>query len=191
MKRIAMLALSLCLLLPVTAGCSQNPTPFDADAAVASIEAFPLYRVAGLNLTPPDSFTATEDGSAWYAPDYPSDGSCITVHTAATRPQFASYTPENVKQALEDSYRTSLETEIEVTIDTFEFVTISGFEALRLQYHFTYRDIKMTCVQHLISADRAYTVTCIQVADAKWLSSFASVEESLSIRWELTSIQSA
>lgn len=191
MKRIALFSLILCLLLSLATGCSQKPAPFDAAAATASSKAFPLTRIDGLNLTPPDSFTASEDGSAWYAPDYPSDGSCITIHTSPTRPQFASYTPENVKQALEDSYCASLDANITVTVDSFDPITISGFDALRLQYHFTYRDIKMICLQYLIAADCAYTVTCIQVADANWLSDFESVESSLSIRWALAEKQPA
>jgi hypothetical protein len=187
MKRTFVLILTLCLLLPVLAGCSKELPPFDAVSAAAPSEAFPLTQVAGLTLTPPKSFSAGETGNAWYAPDYPSDGSCITVHTAAANPQFASYTAENVKQALEASYKASLETDVAVTMDRFEFCTVNTFKALQLEYHFTYRDIQMRCLQYLIQADRAYTVTCIQVAGAKWMTEFNAVADSLAFAWEIVS----
>lgn len=186
MKRIWILGLALCILLPPLSGCSREPDTFHAAAAAAPAEAFPLMQVDSLTLTPPASFSAGEDGRSWYAPDYPSDGSCITIHTAATDPQFASYTAENVKQALETSYNASLDTDVAVTMDEFAFTTVAGFDALRMQYHFTYRDIKMCCLQYLIEADQAYTVTCIQVAEAKWLTEFESVVGSLAFTWRLT-----
>lgn len=184
MKRTVVLLLALCLVLPTLAGCSKELPPFDAVTAAAPLEAFPLSRVSGLSLTPPKSFSAGENGDAWYAPDYPADGSCITVHIAATNPQFASYTAENVKQALEASYKASLETDVAVTMDQFAFCTVEGFKALQMEYHFTYRDIAMRCLQYLIQADRAYTVTCIQVAEARWMSEFANVTDSLTFTWE-------
>lgn len=184
MKRMLLLGLALCMILGCCAGCGREPAPFDAAAAAAPVAAFPLMQVGQLTLTPPASFTAGEDGSSWYAPDYPSDGSCITVHTAATHPQFASYTAENVKQALEASYKESLETDVAVTMDAFEFTTVAGFDALRMQYHFTYRDIAMHCLQYLVEADLAYTVTCIQVAEAKWLTEYETVCAGLGFTWE-------
>ena len=92
-----------------------------------------------------------------------------------------------MKQALEASYQASLETEVSVTIDSFAFCTVAGFKALQMEYHFTYRDIDMRCLQYLIQADQAYTVTCIQVAEAKWMTEFAAVAESLAFDWELVS----
>ena len=109
------------------------------------------------------------------------------MHTAAANPQFASYTAENVKQALEASYKASLETDVAVTMDRFEFCTVNTFKALQLEYHFTYRDIQMRCLQYLIQADRAYTVTCIQVAGAKWMTEFNAVADSLAFAWEIVS----
>ena len=184
MKQYRRLSLVLCILMLLCAGCSKPvDPPFDATAAAAPVAAFPLIGVAGLTLTPPSGFTANEEGTGWYAPDYPSDGSCITVHTAATNPQFASYTAEKVKLALETSYKASLEADITVTMDAFELTQVDGFAALRMQYHFTYRDIKMTCLQYLIDADFAYTVTCIQVAEAKWMTEFEAVCASLDFTW--------
>lgn len=184
MKRYCLLSLALCILLSLCAGCSKPvDPPFDATAAAAPADAFCLIGMQGLTLTPPASFTANEEGNAWYAPDHPGDGSCITVHTAATNPQFASYTAENVKQALETSYKASLEADITVIMDSFELTRVDGFDALRMQYHFTYRDIKMTCLQYLIDADFAYTVTCIQVAEAKWMTEFETVCANLDFTW--------
>ena len=187
MKRAIFLVLALCLLLPALTGCKQELPVFDAAATAAPATAFPLHRVGGLRLAAPQDFSAEEQGNAWYAPTYPADGSCITIHTAATNPQFASYTADNVKQALEASYLASLETEVSVTMDAFEFCTVDGFKALKMEYHFTYRDIKMCCLQYLIQADQAYTVTCIQVAEAKWMTEFATVCESLIFDWETVS----
>lgn len=187
MKRTLLLSLTLCIILSLLSGCAQEPKEFNAATFAAPANAFPLIQLDSLTLTPPASFTAGEDGNSWYAPDYPSDGSCITVHTAATNPQFASYTAENVKQALEASYKASLETDITVTMDEFAFTTVAGFNALRMQYHFTYRDIKMNCLQYLIDADMTYTVSCIQVAEAKWMTEFESVVNSLTFTWQLAS----
>lgn len=187
MKRALSLGLTLCIILSLLSGCTREPEAFNAAAVAAPAEAFPLIRLDSLILTPPTSFTAGEDGSSWYAPDYPSDGSCITIHTAATNPQFASYTAENVKQALETSYKTSLDADIAVTMDEFAFTTVVGFNALRMQYHFTYRDIEMTCLQYLIAADRTYTVSCIQVAEAQWMTEFEAVVSSLNFTWQLVS----
>lgn len=184
MKRTLILTLILCILL-LTCSCAKEPVELDAAAAAAPAAAFPLIQVDALTLTPPQSFTAGEDGCSWYAPDYPNDGSCITVHTTPTNPQFASYTAENVKQALEASYKTSLETDVTVTMDAFAFTKTAGFDALQMQYHFTYRDIKMNCLQYLIEADQAYTVTCIQVAEAKWMTEFETVISSLRFTWQL------
>ena len=183
MKRYILLGLALCILMSLCAGCQKTEVIFDAAAAAAPAGAFPVMQVEGLTLTPPPSFTADEAGNSWYAPDYPGDGSCITVHTAPTHPQFASYTAEKVKLALETSYKASLEADITVTMDAFEFVKVDGFDALRLQYHFTYRDIKMNCLQYLIEADQAYTVTCIQVAEAKWMTEFNTVCTDLDFTW--------
>ena len=187
MKRTVLFLLALCLLLPSLAGCSKETHSFDAAAVTAPAEAFPLSRVAGLTLSAPKDFSAEEQGYAWYAPNYPADGSCITIHTAATNPQFASYTADHVKQALEASYQASLETPVTVTMDDFAFCTVAGFKALQMEYHFTYRDIHMRCLQYLIQADQAYTVTCIQVAEAKWMTDFAAVAESLAFDWEIVS----
>lgn len=185
MKRALLLGLTLCIILALLSGCAKEPEVFNAAGAAAPVSAFPLIRLDSLTLTPPASFTAGEGGSSWYAPDYPSDGSCITIHTAAVNPQFASYTAENVKQALEASYKASLETDVAVTMDEFAFTTVAGFNALRMQYHFTYRDIKMSCLQYLIDADMTYTVSCIQVAEAKWMTEFETVVSSLGFTWQL------
>lgn len=187
MKRLVYPGLALCILLLSMTGCAKQQPPIDAAAAAAPAEAFPLIQVDTLVLTPPQSFTAGEDGQSWYAPDYPSDGSCITLHAAATHPQFSSYTAENVKQALETSYLDSLDTQVAVTMDEFAFVSVDGFAALRLQYHFTYRDIAMRCLQYLVAADQAYTITCIQVAEAGWMTEFEAVMDSLDITWTTSS----
>lgn len=185
MKRWLLFSLILCTILLCCAGCAKEPAPFDSAAAAAPASTFPLIRLGKLSLTAPEGFTAGDDGKSWYAPKYPSDGSCITLHTADTIPPFASYTADKVKQALESSYKDTLGTAVTVTMDAFTFTAVSGFDALRLQYHFTYRDIKINCLQYLIGADKSYTVTCMQVANAKWMTQYDTVCTDLYFTWEL------
>lgn len=186
MKRVFALGLIFCLLC----GCAREEAGKTQTELVTALTeepgAFPLSALDGVSLTPPEGFTASEDGRAFYAPGYPKDGSNIMIHTAEVDPLFDAYTPELVLAALESTYLNALGVTPEVTIDEFTFTTLRGFPALRLQYHFVYSGIPMTCLQYVVEADVAYTFTFIQVGGADWMSAFETSAASIGFAWRIS-----
>lgn len=182
MKRLFALGLLLCLL----AGCAKGDTADRSAAAEALANVPRVFSLAApdtVSLTPPEGFAASDDGLAYYAPGYPGDGSSILLHTADTDPLFDTYTPELVLATLKSTYLNTLGVEPDVVMDTFAFTTLCGFRTLRMQYHFAYQGIPMTCLQYVVEADAAYTFSFIQVGEANWLSAYETSADTIHLSW--------
>lgn len=163
MKRKLLCALLAAAMVLALAACgssggkeSESPAP---------------KNITGYTFEVPEGFTLSDDNDGlWLAPDYPNDGSNITVVPVARYDeQFGSYTQESLEAGLGSAFAQEMEEEIDLVSDSFQHTTIDGVEAIRYRYHLELYGVALR--QEVVTVNGAnggYSFTFTQAGDADW-----------------------
>ena len=143
-------------------------------------------NITGYTFEAPEGFTVSADNDQlWLAPDYPTDGSNITVTTAEYDKLFGSYSREVLEASLESLFAESLEEEVDVTSDSFERTTIDGVDAIRYCYHLELYGVALR--QELVTVNAAnggYSFTFTQSGEADWNDAYHACINSIRFTFE-------
>ena len=143
-------------------------------------------NITGYTFEAPEGFTVSADNDQlWLAPDYPTDGSNITVTTAEYDKLFDSYSREVLEASLESLFAEALEEEVDVTSDSFERTTIDGVDAIRYCYHLELYGVALR--QELVTVNAAnggYSFTFTQSGDADWNDAYHACINSIRFTFE-------
>lgn len=114
----------------------------------------------------PEGFEESEDMSGMYVTGrYPLDAS--TIYYAAMDQDIAMQllTEEAFKEQLQENLHEAYGDDIEVTIDSFESIRVSGYPAFRIRCRYQVNRIEITQLEYAINADKSYMVTYSQTGD--------------------------
>ncbi|MDE6846267.1 MAG: hypothetical protein K2J99_10960 [Lachnospiraceae bacterium] len=114
----------------------------------------------------PEGFEESEDVAGVYVTGrYPIDAS--TIYYVAMEQDIAMQllTEESFKEQTQESLSEAYGEDIEVTVDSFESIEVSGYPAFRIMCHYQVNQIKITQLEYAINADKSYMVTYSQTGD--------------------------
>lgn len=137
----------------------------------------------GCSFEIPEGFAESEEVANLYVRKrYPIDASTIYYAVMEedialqllTREAFA----EQMKADLLEAYNE----EVEVTVDSFEHVEISGYPAFRILCHYTVGGVEITQLQYAINADRSYMITYSQTSDYDYMELYEASAATIEVK---------
>jgi len=111
---------------------------------------------------------------------YPEDGSNIYIVTTplyGTLPDQSEYT-----RKVNENLSTQVGEVVSVTMEEYEKTTVSGFEATKAVYSYSYDDLKFKRTEYTVNTNITTTIAYTQVNNADWADAFE--ESALSMRVE-------
>ncbi len=137
----------------------------------------------GCSFEIPEGFAESEEVANLYVRKrYPIDASTIYYAVMEedialqllTREAFA----EQMKADLLEAYNE----EVEVTVDSFEHVEISGYPAFHILCHYTVGGVEITQLQYAINADRSYMITYSQTSDYDYMELYEASAATIEVK---------
>lgn len=121
----------------------------------------------------PEGFAESEEVPGMYVKErYPLDAS--TIYYVAMEQDIALQllTEEAFLEQTQESLRQTYGDEVEVDIDSFESVEVSGYPAFRIKCHYQVERIKITQLAYIINADKTYAITYSQTSDYDYMEEY-------------------
>lgn len=112
--------------------------------------------------------------------DYPEDGSNIYIVTAPlceTLPEQGEYT-----RKVNENLSTQVGAVVSVTMEEYERTTVSGFDAVKVVYSYSYDDLKFKRTEYTVNTNITTTIAYTLVNNEDWADAFE--ESALSMRVE-------
>lgn len=126
----------------------------------------PKRSTKGCTFDLPEGFEESADVAGMYVTGrYPLDAS--TIYYVAMDQDIAMQllTEEAFKEQTQENLRQAYGEDIEVTVDSFESVKVSGYPAFRIRCHYQVNRIEITQLEYAINADKSYMITYSQTGD--------------------------
>ena len=96
---------------------------------------------------------------------YPLDASMIYYAAMDQDIAMQLLTEEAFKEQLQEDLRQAYGEDIEVTVDSFESIKVSGYPAFRIKCHYQVNRIEITQLEYAINADKSYIIIYSQTGD--------------------------
>lgn len=114
----------------------------------------------------PEGFEESEEMAGMYVTRrYPLDASVIYYAAMDQDIALQLLTQESFKEQTQEGLREAYGEEIEVVIDSFESIEVSGYPAFRILCHYQVDRIEVTQLEYAINADKSYMITYSQTGD--------------------------
>lgn len=114
----------------------------------------------------PAGFEESEDAAGMYVTGrYPIDASTIYYVVMDQDVSMQLLTEETFKEQAQADLREAYGEDIEVTVDSFESIEVSGYPAFRIMCHYQVNQIRITQLEYAINADKSYMITYSQTDD--------------------------
>ncbi len=111
----------------------------------------------------PEDFIEVEDIPGMYVTKrYPIDASNIYYAEMEKDISMQLMTEETYVQQIEENFRTLYDMEIDVNLQSFEKIRISGHPAFRILCSYMVDGVEITQLEYVINADKSYVVTYSQ-----------------------------
>lgn len=111
----------------------------------------------------PEDFVEVEDIPGMYVTKrYPIDASNIYYAEMDKDISMQLMTEETYVEQIEENFRNQYDMEIDVNLQSFEKIRISGHPAFRILCSYMVDDVEITQLEYVINADKSYVVTYSQ-----------------------------
>lgn len=111
----------------------------------------------------PEDFIEVEDIPGMYVTKrYPIDASNIYYAELDKDISMQLMTEETYVEQIEENFRNQYDMEIDVNLQSFEKIRISGHPAFRILCSYTVDGVEITQLEYVINADKSYVVTYSQ-----------------------------
>ncbi len=126
----------------------------------------PERSTKGCTFDLPEGFEEYEDMAGMYVTGrYPLDASTIYYVAMDQDAAMQLLTEETFKEQTQESLRQAYGEDIEVAVDSFESIEVSGYPAFRILCHYQVNRIEITQLEYAINADKSYMITYSQTGD--------------------------
>ncbi len=123
----------------------------------------------------PEGFEESEDMAGMYVTGrYPIDASTIYYVAMDQDVTMQLLTEETFKEQTQETLRQAYGEDIEVTVDSFESIEVSGYPAFRIMCHYQVNRIGITQLEYAINADKSYMITYSQTGDYDRMEEYAA-----------------
>lgn len=121
----------------------------------------------------PEGFAESEEVPGMYVKErYPLDASTIYYTVMEQDMALQLLTKEAFLEQTQESLRQAYGDEVEVTIDNFESIEVSGYPAFRIKCNYQVERIKITQLAYIINADKTYAITYSQTSDYDYMEEY-------------------
>ncbi len=131
----------------------------------------------------PEGFAESEEVPGMYVKErYPLDAS--TIYYVALEGDIALQllTEEAFLEQTQESLRQAYGDEVEVTIENFESIKVSGYPAFRIKCNYQVDRIKITQLAYIINADKTYAITYSQTSDYDYMEEYEASAASIRVQ---------
>lgn len=121
----------------------------------------------------PEGFVESEEVSGMYVKErYPLDASTIYYTVMEQDMALQLLTKEAFLEQTQESLRQAYGDEVEVTIESFESIKVSGYPAFRIKCNYQVERIRITQLAYIINADKTYAITYSQTSDYDYMEEY-------------------
>lgn len=121
----------------------------------------------------PEGFVESEEVSGMYVKErYPLDASTIYYTVMEQDMALQLLTKEAFLEQTQESLRQAYGDEVEVTIESFESIRVSGYPAFRIKCNYQVERIRITQLAYIINADKTYAITYSQTSDYDYMEEY-------------------
>lgn len=121
----------------------------------------------------PEGFAESEEVSGMYVKErYPLDASTIYYTVMEQDMALQLLTKEAFLEQTQESLRQAYGDEVEVTIESFESIKVSGYPAFRIKCNYQVERIRITQLAYIINADKTYAITYSQTSDYDYMEEY-------------------
>lgn len=114
----------------------------------------------------PEGFEESEEMKDVYVTGrYPLDASMIYYAAMDQDIAMQLLTEEAFKEQLQEDLQQAYGEDIEVTVDSFESIKVSGYPTFRIKCHYQVNRIEITQLEYAINADKSYIIIFSQTGD--------------------------
>lgn len=138
---------------------------------------------AGCSFEIPEGFEESEESADVYVTKrYPIDASAIYYAELDEDISLQLLTKENFIEQTTADLKQTYDEDVEVTVDSFERVRISGYPAFRILCHYTAGGVELTQLQYAINADRSYMIIYSQTSDYDYMEAYEASAATIQVK---------
>lgn len=139
-----------------------------------------------INYTYPYGWTSEElsDYSVmYYNPNYPTDGSNISLIVTQPDTTLKNYSQEQFEEVFLDTLQSTDLAGIDISFDYFEKGTLDGYDTVYFEASYDYMGVPMVQYQYyiVVPGDCTYILTFTQAGNNNWTAEFAEMIDSIYI----------
>lgn len=143
----------------------------------------PKRSTKGCTFDLPEGFEESEEVAGMYVTGrYPIDASSIYYTVMEQDTSMQLLTQETYKEQTQESLRQTYGEDVEIHIDSFESMKISGYPAFRILCRYQIDGIQITQLQYAINADKSYMVIYSQTSDYDRMEEYENSAATIKVR---------
>ncbi len=133
----------------------------------------PKHATRGCTFDLPEGFAESEEVSGMYIKErYPLDASTISYAVMEQDMALQLLDEDAFREQTQESLRQVYGDGVEVGIDSFESIKVSGYPAFRIKCHYQVESINITQLAYIINADKTYAITYSQTSDYDYMEEY-------------------
>lgn len=133
----------------------------------------PKRTTKGCSFEIPEGFEESEEVENLYVPKrYPIDASTIYYAVMEEDISLQLLTRESFKEQTEANLKQVYGEDVEVSVDSFERIRISGYPAFRILCRYPVGGVEITQLEYAVNADKSYVVTYSQTSDYDYMEAY-------------------
>ena len=137
----------------------------------------------GCSFDIPEGFAESEEVANLYVRKrYPIDASTIYYAVMEVDIALQLLTKETFAEQMAADLQAAYGEDVEVVVDTFEAVEISGYPAFRILCHYSVGGVEITQLQYAINADRSYMITYSQTSDYDYMELYEASAATIEVK---------
>ena len=137
----------------------------------------------GCSFDIPEGFEESEEEANLYVRKrYPIDASTIYYAEMEEDISLQLLTKEAFMQQMKADLQDVYGEDVEIAVDSFEHVEISGYPAFRILCHYTVGGVEITQLQYAINADRSYMITYSQTSDYDYMELYEASAATIEVK---------
>ena len=137
----------------------------------------------GFSFDIPEGFEESEEEANLYVRKrYPIDASTIYYAEMEEDISLQLLTKEAFMEQMKADLQDVYGEDVEIAVDSFEHVEISGYPAFRILCHYTVGGVEITQLQYAINADRSYMITYSQTSDYDYMELYEASAATIEVK---------
>lgn len=143
----------------------------------------PKKTTTGCTFDIPEGFAESEEVDNMYVTKrYPIDASMIYYAVMEGDISLQLLTEEAFKEQTEENLKEAYGEEVEIVVDSFEHITVSGYPAFRILCHYEVGGVEITQLEYAVNADKSYMVTYSQTSDYDYMEAYEASAATIQVQ---------